>query len=109
MLRICARLLFLLAPAVALAAGSTGVITLTNVNIQVITSPAIAYVYAAVSSGGCTYSNPAVLIMDSTNPQAGAQYGTLVAAKLGGNTVNITTSGCSSSGYPIISSVYIES
>ena len=108
MLRICARLLFLLAPAVALAAGSTGVVSLTNINVQVITSPAIAYVYATVNSGGCTYSNAAALVMDSTNPQASAQYATILAAKLSGNTVNITTSGCTAAGYPIISSVYIE-
>lgn len=109
MLRTCARFLFLilLAPAVSLA-GSTGVVSLGNVNIQVITSPAIAYVYVAVSSGGCTYSNAAVLTMDSTNPQANAEYATLLAAKVSGNTVNISTSGCSSSGYPIITSVYIE-
>jgi hypothetical protein len=95
------------APCLAFA-GSTGVINISSSLLQIINSPQIAYLYVTVTSGGCSNSSAAVLIMDSTNPLGGAMYATLLTAKTSGKTVNITTSGCSSSGYPIMTSIYLE-
>ena len=99
-------LIILFVPTLAFA-GTTGVISIADSNLQVISSPQIAYLYVPVTSGGCTYSTAAVLVMDgTTNPAANAMYATLLAAKTTGKTVNITTSGCSAAGYPIMTSIY---
>lgn len=100
-------LLSLIAPIAAFAGGSVGPISISGDQVQVISSPQIAYVYVSVTGGGCTYATP-VLIMDSTNPAGNAMYATLLTAKATGGNVTITTSGCSSAGYPEISSIYMD-
>ncbi len=110
-MRFLTRMMFtvcLLSPGLVFAGGSTGVIDISSSLLQVISSPAIAYLYVTVNVGGCSLATPAVLIMDSTNSQAGPMYATLLTAKTTGKTVNITTSGCTSAGYPIITSIYLE-
>jgi hypothetical protein len=98
--------LSLIAP-IAVFAGSVGPISISGDQLQVINSPQIAYLYVSVTGGGCTYATP-VLIMDSTNPAAGAMYATLLLAKTTGGNVTISTSGCSSAGYPEITSIYLD-
>ena len=104
-------LLFLFVPVVAFANGDTGLINISNANLQIISYPGqqIAYLYAPVTGGGCTNANAAQLTMDSTNPLGSAMYATLLAAKTTGKAVDIATQGCNSSGYPIIISIYLES
>lgn len=103
-------LLVLLAPTLASANGTTGVISISSSNLQLIASPWVAYLYVTITGGGCTYSNAAVLTMDPTaNPAANSIYAMLLAAKTTGKTVNIATTGCSSAGYPMITSLYFES
>jgi hypothetical protein len=99
-------LISLIAPIIAFA-GAVGPISITGDQLQIISSPQIAYVYVSVTGGGCTYATP-VLIMDSTNPSANAFYATLLAAKTTGGNITISTSGCSSAGYPEITSIYMD-
>lgn len=96
----------LIAP-IAVFAGGVGPISISGDQLQIISSPQIAYLYVSVTGGGCTYATP-VLIMDSTNPAASAMYATLLSAKTTGGNVTISTSGCSSAGYPEITSIYLD-
>jgi hypothetical protein len=102
----CAALC-LLASQVA-APASVGPITISGNQLQIVSSPLIAYLYVAVSGGGCTNSNAAALIMDSTNPSGNSMYATLLTAKTTGANISFTTSGCTSGGYPQINSVYLD-
>jgi hypothetical protein len=94
-------------PMVAFA-GSAGPITISGNQLQIISSPQIAYLYVTVSGGGCTYSTAAVLIMDTTNPAGTSMYATLLTAKTSGGQITIATSGCSSAGYAVINSIYLD-
>lgn len=104
-------LLLLCAPVLAFANGGTGLVNISNVNLQIISYPGqqIAYLYVPVTGGGCTNASAAQLTMDSTNPLGAAMYATLLTAKTTGKAVDIGTQGCNSSGYPIIISIYLES
>ena len=99
--------LCLIVPVVA-SAGNAGPITISGNQLQIIGSPQMAYLYVAISGGGCTSSNAGVLIMDSTNPAGASMYATLLTAKTSGGQITISTSGCSASGYPIITSIYLD-
>lgn len=102
-------LLLLWVPLTAAAFGDSGWITLNASDIQIISDGfgPRAFIYVTVNNGGCTSSIPE-LIMDSTNPLAASMYATLLAAKAAGQSVDIETNGCSSSGYPIVISVHAQ-
>lgn len=89
--------------------GTTGWITITNTNLQIISdgSPR-AFIYVTTTNDGCTNHTPK-LVMDNTNPLGGAMYATLLMAKATGKQVQITTVGCSSDGFPIVQTIYIGS
>jgi hypothetical protein len=97
-----------LALPIAAVASSVGPISITADKLQIISSPQIAYLYVTVSGSGCTNGTAAVLVMDTTNPAANSMYATLLTAKTSGAQVTITTSGCTSSGYPAINSIYLD-
>ena len=101
-------LLLLLAPSIALAAGDSGFVSILSSNLQIISdgNPR-AFIYVAVNNGGCSNNSIAELIMDSTNPLAGAMYATLLTAKASGQTVDIQTTGCTGSGFPMVTSIYL--
>jgi hypothetical protein len=89
------------------AGGDTGFVSILSSSIQIISdgSPR-AFIYVTLNNGGCANSTPE-LIMDSTNPLAGAMYATLLTAKSSGQTVDISTSGCTASGFPLVVSIYL--
>lgn len=93
---------------IAAFAGSAGPITISGNQLQIISSPQIACLYVTISGSGCTNSNAAVLIMDTSNPAGTSMYATLLTAKTSGGQITITTSGCSSAGYPVINSIYLD-
>jgi hypothetical protein len=62
-----------------------------------------------IPNGGCSNNAAAQLVMDSSNSIASTFYATLLAAKAAGHAVDIQTFGCSTQGYPLVLSVYIES
>jgi hypothetical protein len=97
-------------PASVFATGDTGVINMstTLLQIQSYSTQQNAVVYTTVTGGGCASAVP-VLVMDSSNPLAAAMYSTLLTAKATGQSVDIATLGCTSSGNPIIISIYLES
>lgn len=107
MKRIVLIALLTAAPAIALAGGDSGFITLTSNNVQIISDGGQrAFIYVTVNNSGCTNTTPE-LVMDSTNPIAAAMYSTILTAKATGQTVDIQTSGCTSSGFPIVTTIYL--
>jgi hypothetical protein len=95
-------------PVTAFALGDSGWIAIGASDVQIINdgNPR-AFIYVTVSNSGCTNSTP-VLVMDSTNPIATSMYATLLAAKAAGQTVDIETLGCNSSGYPIVIAIHTK-
>jgi hypothetical protein len=104
--------LLLLGPSICLAGGAVGPISLSGDQVQIIGnagSSEFAYIYVSISGAGCTYSNALYLELNPTNnPAANAMYATLLAAKISGANVTISTTGCSSGGYPEVSSIYLD-
>jgi hypothetical protein len=101
-------ILLLWIPLTATADGDSGWISLSGANIQIITDPSSPRVFVYVTvNGGCATTIP-VLRMDSSNPVATSMYATLLSAKATGQQVDISTTGCSVSGNPLITSIYAQ-
>ena len=101
--------LSLLLPSLCLAA-TTGSISLTNVQIQIIadTSNPRAYIYVTLN-GGCGGTTPEIVMNTSTNPAANAMYSTLLTAQATGHNINIITTGCTAdANEPEVTSIYLE-
>jgi hypothetical protein len=60
------------------------------------------------SVSGCSNTVGLELVMDSSNPLANSMYATLLSAKTSGQNVDIQTSGCTSSGIPVIISITLQ-
>lgn len=97
-------------PALCLADGSTGSVSLANVKIQIIAdaSNPRAYIYVTLSAG-CGGTTPEIVMSSASNPVANAMYSTLLTAQATGHNVDIITTGCTADAdEPEVTSIYLE-
>ncbi len=94
-------------PSLVFANGSTGLVSISDKLLQIISDGAPRlYIYnVVINNGGCAQTTP-VLLMDSTMVLSKEIYSMLLTAKATGRKVDLVTSGCWGD-FPKVFSVYL--